>query len=237
MYTATDNTAVMLAAQFTEDTGRHILDSGGAYGRGFEHRAGMTAENFLAIPQVTIEDIGHYPYPSVSTFHLLVKHFEHTRRAAELTAEFRAYVERTPEGDAYYNAIGSVEEWLESVGITDYRADNTYNYETYLDNVLQYVEWRDDNGTTYVALSTHNGADVRGGYSDYVIYRGCECWLANADTAPFACRMCNTYFESDTRDTVDSDGCNYPDGIGPHGECPKCRWPELEGGDLWECFG
>ena len=225
----------MLAAQFTEDTGRHMLDSGGAYGRGFERRAGMTAEHFLAVPQVTIEDIGFHPYPSVSTFHLLLKHFEHTRRAADLTAEFRAYVAATPDGDAYYNSADSVEEWLDALGVTDYRGDNTYNYDTYLDGVVQYVAFILD-GDHYVALSTHNGADVRGGYSDYVIYRACECWLYAATRAAFHCRMCNTYFDADTHEVRDSDGTPYPDGIGPRGECPKCRWPELTGGSVGVCF-
>lgn len=232
MITATDKTATMIAAQLTEPTGVHMLDSGGAYGRGWQQLAGMTAENFAALPAVTVDEYGGL---TVSLFHVLAAHFEHTYRAADLTAEFRAYVAATPDGDAYYNSASSVEEWLEGIGIDHYTADNTYNYDTYLDGVVQYVAFFLA-GDQYVALSTHNGADVRGGYSDYVIYRACECWLYAATTAAFECRMCNTYFDADTHEVRDSDGCDYPDGIGPRGECPKCRWPELTGGSVGVCW-
>lgn len=46
---------------------------------------------------------------------------------------------------------------------------NTYNGEDLLSQTLQYVYFRCD-GTDYVALQIHGGADVRGGYTEPVVF-------------------------------------------------------------------
>ena len=54
-------------------------------------------------------------------------------------------------------------------------ADNTYNHENDLSQNFQWVivgsneNWLDDIDSCWVIVSTHNGADVRGGYSDPVV--------------------------------------------------------------------
>ena len=50
---------------------------------------------------------------------------------------------------------------------------NTYNGECILDTTLQFEMVRVDD-YDYVIMQTHNGCDVRGGYSDPVVY-GCDC--------------------------------------------------------------
>jgi len=140
----------------------------------------------------------------------------------------------TLPGDAYTNSPITVEEWLESIGVDDYHTDNTYNYETFLDGVFLYVEFR-YNGRLYIALSTHNGADVRGGYSDFVVYAGCEDWLWSALEARLFCRMCNTPFTVRIGDGVWSgDGEPYDD-LGERGACPQCKWRELVGDGVMGC--
>jgi len=229
--TAQRATAARLAGQLTEDTGRHILDSGGAYGRGFEHRAGMTGDDFLNAPPTVLDDYGCIELNSVA---VLVEHLSVTRDSETLTTLFREYVAGTPTGDGYYNSYHTVEEWLDSMGVEDYDGDNTYNHETFLDNVFQYVCFTYDD-RLYIALSTHNGADVRGGYSDYVVYRGCTDWLYSALQARLFCRMCNTPIVVDIHDGVsDGDGVPY-DGLGDRGACPKCKWRELVGDGVMGC--
>tara|TARA_R100000808_G_scaffold930_5_gene4482 strand:- start:2618 stop:3736 length:1119 start_codon:yes stop_codon:yes gene_type:complete len=46
---------------------------------------------------------------------------------------------------------------------------NTYNGEDFLSQVIQFVYWTDDDGE-HVLLQIHGGADVRGGYSDAVVF-------------------------------------------------------------------
>lgn len=40
------NTAEVIASMLTENTGRHMLDSGGAYGRNWERNHGRDVESF-----------------------------------------------------------------------------------------------------------------------------------------------------------------------------------------------
>lgn len=42
---------------------------------------------------------------------------------------------------------------------------NTYNYDEYLSQTLQYLLFSDEYDTDYILLQIHNGADVRGGYT------------------------------------------------------------------------
>jgi len=54
-------------------------------------------------------------------------------------------------------------------------ADNTYSHENDLSQNFQYIlvgsneNWLDDIDSCWVIISTHNGADIRGGYSDPVV--------------------------------------------------------------------
>ena len=232
MITGTRLTAEALAAQFTENTGRHILDSGDAYGRGWEKRAGMTAGDFLAQPQVTVDDFGGV---TVSLFHVLANHLEHTADAAHLTAGFREWITNQPLNDAYYNSMSSVEEWLETIGAELGQSDNTYNFETLADGVVMFVNFTYQD-VYYLALSTHNGADVRGGYSGFVVYETCDCWMYALTRATIACQMCNRTFFVDTYEITDECGTPTENGIGDRGACPECRWPELVGHDIEDCL-
>lgn len=47
---------------------------------------------------------------------------------------------------------------------------NTYNGESSLTQTLQFITLGDTYDSNIIALSVHNGADVRGGYTDYKIF-------------------------------------------------------------------
>jgi len=233
--TTLDRTGAALALQLVEPTGAHILDSGGTSGRGWQRRAGMSVFDFEQQPETVIDDYGCV---TVSSFHFFRQHADHTPRAARLTASFREYVEEQPQGDAYYNSASTVEEWLELHGLTehDYSSDNTYNYDSVLSNVWQAVMFTLD-GVGYTALASHNGADVRGGYSDFVVYESCEYWLAQIGDAALFCRMCSTgFYIRGGYELEDNDGIPY-DGLGKNGACPKCGWCELVGDSVAGCVG
>lgn len=57
------------------------------------------------------------------------------------------------------------------------KADNTYNHENDLSQNFQYIlvgsgdDWHDDLDSCLAIICTHNGADIRGGYSDPVVCR------------------------------------------------------------------
>jgi hypothetical protein len=71
---------------------------------------------------------------------------------------------------------------------------NTYNFDTLLDQDIQYVEFQIDDGwgayQTYVILQVHNGADPRGGYTDPVIFKANEYWIYQCNDVSRWCSDC-----------------------------------------------
>ena len=166
-------TCESLAAQFTENTGRHMLDSGGAYGRGWERKAGMTAQDFIDKPRAYADDYSL----SISAFHWLADRLQYE---PVLDAKFEKWAWKDSRKDDPWlvNAEAWAEkrhdEWGDNEGV---RCVNTYNGDSNLDEVLQYVTWYDrKRGERLILLQTHNGCDVRGGYSRPRVYsfRGWE---------------------------------------------------------------
>lgn len=152
----------VLAEMLTENTGRHLLDSGGAYGRNWERNQGRTVEDFLAAPPVTLDARYGYIDVTLDVFHWLRARLEYD---ADLDADFLAFAE------------GSTEPWLvdaerfaESTRTErglDYLNGtyNSYNSENFLSQTIQFVISTDEQGDEYVLLQIHGGCDVRGGYT------------------------------------------------------------------------
>lgn len=158
MITQTTNTAEILAEMLTENTGRHLLDSGDYYGRHYERNAGLTARDFLARPRVINE--GDYFISDV--FHFLNDRLEF---APVIDAAFQTYYDAS---DDY--ALGIMEEFPQTLGATDVETYNTYNYEEALSQTLQFTTFNLGD-ETFAALQIHGGADVRGGYTRPRVFR------------------------------------------------------------------
>jgi len=162
----------VLAAMLTENTGRHMLDSGGAYGRNFERNAGRTVEDFRDAPAVSIVTGRRYSggkwtddtvvdWATLDVFHFIRERAEY---APEVDAAFHAFAlaperEREPW-------FACLDEWLEAIGADDVMTVNTYNGEDSLSQVIQYAAFtHPDDGEVYAAIAIHGGCDVRGGYT------------------------------------------------------------------------
>jgi hypothetical protein len=165
-------TAHKLAAMFTENTGRSMLDSGGAYGRAWERNQGLTVGDFLARPEVTVEPDGEL---TVDMFNFLNERLTYEPR---LDGAWAAFDAEHPE----LSWSESLNEWLDSIGVpsegdgdfySDARWDfNTYNFDgCLLNGTFQGVKFGLD-GAEYLALQIHGGCDVRGGYTKPVIFTG-----------------------------------------------------------------
>lgn len=157
----TTDTAEVLAAMFTENTGAHFLDSGSAYGRHHERHAGKTARDFLNAPRLVNEG----DYFSLDAFHWLNDRLEYE---PALDAALQAYYDAS---DDY--ALAIMEQLPISLGVDPDQVGtiNTYNYETALTQTLQFTYW-DLGGKTYLALQVHGGCDVRGGYTRPRVFSG-----------------------------------------------------------------
>jgi hypothetical protein len=157
----------VLAAMLTENTGRHGLDSGGAYGRNFERNAGATVDDLKARPAVHLSTWERDGKTVVSYLSLDVFHFlsERLTGLSELDAEFREFAMSPDMVD---------ESWMECAeefrkiqnDLRHVYGVNTYNGEDALSQVLQYEVFEDEGrGEFVVALQIHGGCDVRGGYT------------------------------------------------------------------------
>lgn len=233
MFTTTTKTAEKLAEMFTENTGTHMLDSGGSTGRHWQRNAGKTAAEFLAAPE------GGKDYLSISTFHLCNKFLKYSNSAMIMTAQFREWVEMNA---GYSNSAYSAQEFLgETFDIPEKEARdfNTYNWENLLDQTLQGVEF-ELHGQKWVGLSVHGGADVRGGYSDLVFFEACECWLYQSDSVSLCCGDCGL---SITKRGPDVDGWDSedqeertPEGYWDGESCFSCGSENLADFEIADCF-
>jgi hypothetical protein len=152
----------------TEDTGRHPLDSGGAYGRAWERNQARTIEDFENEPEerYTYRKGGNYLERTVSVFHFLSQ-----LDMDELCEEFNAMpCDDWDADDEVYGVSKAQWDWLKSkfevkVGYTF----NTYNGDSDLSQILQ-GSWVDINGDVYLLLQIHGGCDARGGYTNAKLF-------------------------------------------------------------------
>jgi len=165
----------LVAAMLTENTGTHMLDSGGANGRAWQRNQGMTVEKFKSQPsayvEITLRDWNGETIvdmmPCVDVFHLL------TSGALELNKlcdEFNAMPVDDWHGD-YYGVSVNGQEWLDRQGF-EAKGDgfNTYNWSANHSQTLQGQELELD-GDNYILIQIHGGADVRGGYTDAKLFK------------------------------------------------------------------
>lgn len=167
-------TKEIIAGMLTENTGRHMLDSGGAYGRAWERNQDR---NFEAEQPTVIE----WDYDSISithsVFHWLAERLEYSTKLdaefhkwagateerrdtgwLELMEGWTKHLNETPDDDGETHEVGGV------YGEGDPLVVNTYNGEDLLSQIIQYLYFEID-GESYVLLQIHGGCDARGGYT------------------------------------------------------------------------
>jgi hypothetical protein len=194
----------LIYEMMTENTGSHMLDSGGAYGRNHERNAKKTIEDFRAEPSARLEvyynpnfkeDItGGYEFmPTVNIFHKLT---DGCLTLDELCHEFNAMEVKDWDSEDFYGVSSEGEKWLQDKGFitTDDLGDtfNTYNYDNVFSQILQgrFIQ-HEPSDETYLVLQIHGGCDARGGYTDGKLFRvnkqyqehyivlddGCNFWI------------------------------------------------------------
>jgi len=184
----------LLAAMFKENTGRALCDSGDIYGRNYEKFQNVdmdklptaklytdgVGEDGWTTKELNLKDIDW----SVSTYHYLTSVLE----LDAICEEFNAAQEEAAKadgswGDRYFGVYEAAEEFFdnydfEAVG----KVWNTYNGESKLDTVLQGYTLT-LNGDTYILLQVHGGCDVRGGYTDALMFK-LNQWEETLTTLP-----------------------------------------------------
>ena len=225
------NTKESLKEMLTEDTGRHMLDSGGVYGRNWQRNKD---QDFDSEPEASIDR--HNGCISLSVYHFLKERLEYDEK---IDSFFKAWGEAEPRTEDPWMTLS--EEFLDSkdgpiakMGFTlggiygDSSGPfitNTYNGEDLLSQVLQYhyatiTEGPDCeqaetetiqsllaseiDGRAFVLLAIHGGCDVRGGYTRPRFF-----WITDDDGISIFdnarwslyCSECEARYDCD-------DGCN-----------------------------
>jgi len=180
-------------AMLTENTGRAMGDSGGAYGRNWERNQGRNFESeepvYLDV-RFQREGDEFRPEITINLYHWMneVLHYD-----AEADARWQAFAAERREDDYEMAIMEAYGPWLEEQGHEvggiygegEPVTVNTYNGECLLSQTLQFVYITID-GTSYVLLQVHGGCDVRGGYTDAVLFEADESALYFTDATIYA---------------------------------------------------
>lgn len=200
-----------ISEMLKENTGRHMLDSGGAYGRHWERNQDR---NFADEPATTLEfgsgiDITH------NLYHWLSERLEYDE---EMDNRFQDYVNLPEnEDDSWGELIGT---FMLSLGTSDVDTVNTYNGEDCLSQIIQYTRFT-HNDYSYVILQIHGGCDARGGYGTPTIFAEDE-YGTLFDNARATIRC--------TRSDVDPNQMELP---GIHIDRDAHWWDTEDGGYSW----
>ena len=158
----------------TENTGVHFLDSGGAYGRGWQRNQKKTIKVFMNEDEETYQFDFKYNeiHRNVSVFHYLCgleidEVCEKFNRRNNNPSDWEGEL----PGESIYGVSNRAADWLQS----NYEVNveytfNTYNGDSDLSQILQGSRLEID-GDTYYLIQVHGGADARGGYTDAKLFK------------------------------------------------------------------
>lgn len=156
-----------------ENTGAHILDSGGLYGRHWERNRKIIDFRETSILEVTVWDDGIVEV-LINVFHFLTKTLDRDETCEKLEKELYEFAE-TPENydKTWEEIIRKFAKILEKRGFEIWGFWNTYGTDyDLLSQVLQGMTFYDmENDSIYIILQIHNGCDVRGGYTNPRVFK------------------------------------------------------------------
>jgi hypothetical protein len=181
-----------------ENTGCSILDSGGAYGRGWEknrHR------NFDEEEAVFVEVCNEEVSIQYNIYWYLMNFLSITEDSEMLNKRLQKAMSKSE--DSYMEDIENFMDRCAAKGYTSQEIVNTYNYGNILSQILQYaIIVNDDTDEHFIILQIHNGCDARGGYTKPRVFsldtddNFTHFCMAQSDVMAF-CEKCKMSWYSD----------------------------------------
>jgi hypothetical protein len=160
----------------TENTGTHFLDSGGASNRNWQRNQIKTIKDFQDEPEATLSfDVSGDDIDldfNVSVFHKLSKVLDECK----ICKDFNSMKVNNWDSQNYMGVSKEGEKFLNSFGFSkleDNETWNTYNWDNCFSQVVQgtnLISECSKFGENYVLIQIHQGADVRGGYTDAKLF-------------------------------------------------------------------
>jgi hypothetical protein len=180
----------------TENTGSHMLDSGGQDQRHWQRNAKKTLDDFRSEPFATIDP--KYGDASLSLFHYMSEYLVFDEG---LTNDFESIASNYP--DEPWLTI--IEQFLDALEVADegeFYSDarwsfNTYNFELWRVNQTLQGSFFGLGKKTYLIVQVHGGADVRGGYTAPKVFQlkgfyDKDEFVLNAAQMSFKCPKCES---------------------------------------------
>jgi len=187
----------------TENTGVNMLDSG-FYGRHWEKNRSIS--DFRDTETCFVQE----DMISLNLFHWLDDKLSYDE---EMDKKFQEYSMNEENKDKHW--LECMDDFAEKYGVEDnylgIGSGNSYNEESCLSQSIQYTYFSNDSGS-YVILQTHNGADIRGGYSEPKVFSceleqflmaishlsgSCQCGYADSDSGGYS------FYDSDFAEIKD----------------------------------
>jgi hypothetical protein len=163
------NAQELIYNMLTENTGSHMLDSGGAYGRNWERNQVKTMQDFENEPEelYTYSKRWNELSRTVSVYH----HYLSQLQTDEVCDQFNAMPCEDWDAEVVYGVSKSQWEWLNEF-FPDLKVTstfNTYNWDSDLSQILQGC-WIAVGVESYLLLQIHGGCDARGGYTNAKLF-------------------------------------------------------------------
>jgi hypothetical protein len=207
----------------TENTGTHMLDSGGDDGRKWQQNAKKSLEDFKNEPYATIDP--KYGDSSLSTFHYLREHLKFSEGMNLMLEEFAKDYPNESWRETVALFLDALGVPNEDESIEGQRWEfNTYNFDQfYVDQCLQGYFFS-VGSKDYLALQVHGGADVRGGYTAPKIFEADRYnFIFDANRMSFRCPKCESLLDIEDYSATYTNPMNEPLDLNSRDEMPRCK--------------
>ena len=192
-----------------ENTGTHMLDSGGDNNRRWQKNQLI---NFDGTDSIYFDDCSIYR----STYHYLIDNLSITKESKIYQEKYNQFIKDSEE--CYLVDMENFIDHLQDKDILiedNYminkkpECNNTYNYDNLIDQVLQYIIFYDGNDY-YIILQIHGGCDVRGGYTAPKIFQldDIEEFISQQYNCNVTTKKGNLYYSDDTYHFYNDDVSN-----------------------------
>jgi len=174
----------LIYQMLTESTGIAMMDSGGGEGRHWQRNQKRTLDDFKKDPAVVLDihSFKDHVY-TISVFHYL--NSSDNLELDPICNKFNKLACDDWESEVF-GVSTAQHKWLLSNGFDNTNGllnidneFNTYNHESSLSQVLQGTVIKDQEDNYYVLLQIHQGADVRGGYTDAKMFKLVNDYMAS----------------------------------------------------------